>query len=89
MRLVKAKDGQHKWVAVFKDGHRQAFGAAGMDDYTLTHNPEQREAYIRRHLKDLETGDHRRAGFLSMFVLWGPTTSVRENAKFYSKHFKE
>ncbi len=48
-------------MAVFKydDGKTKTthFGAAGMDDYTLTKDKEQRKRYRERHKKDLSTKD--------------------------------
>ena len=42
--LVKATDGVHKYVATFKKESgrekKTAFGAAGMDDYTLKRDKE-------------------------------------------------
>lgn len=61
------------------------FGASGMDDYTKTHDKEQRERYRTRHAKDLETGDPTRAGFLSMEILWGNSTSRAANIAAYKK----
>jgi hypothetical protein len=63
------------------------FGAAGMDDYTLTKNKDQRERYRTRHAKDLRTGDPTRAGFLSYWILWGPYTSRRENLEYYKRKY--
>ena len=61
------------------------FGAKGMDDYTLTHDKEQRGRYRTRHAKDLETGDPTRAGFLSMEILWGASVSRARNISSYKK----
>jgi hypothetical protein len=85
MKLYRANDGKHKWVAEFKDGTHTKFGAVGMDDYTLTHDKEQRERYRTRHRKDLATGDPKRAGFLSYHILWGNSTSLTANLTAY-KH---
>ena len=63
------------------------FGASGMDDYTLTKDKEQRERYRERHKKDLDTKDPTRAGFLSLFVLWGNSTSLDKNIADYKKRF--
>ena len=63
------------------------FGARGMDDYTLTHNKEQRERYRERHQKDLRTGDPTRAGFLSYWILWGNSTSVAKNLEAYKRKY--
>lgn len=89
--VTRASDGVHKYVAEFEltDGRRKrtAFGASGMDDYTLTHDKEQRERYRSRHRKDLETDDPTRAGFLSYWILWGDSKSVRRNIAAYKSRF--
>lgn len=78
-----------KYTAVFDDNGRtfeRHFGAAGMDDYTLTHDKEQRERYRERHHKDLK-GDPTKPGYLSYYILWGPSTSIRANIAAYRRHF--
>jgi hypothetical protein len=80
-----------KLMAVFESdtGRKKTthFGASGMDDYTKTHDKEQRERYRTRHAKDLETGDPSRAGLLSYYLLWGDSTSLQTNLKNYKKMF--
>ena len=80
-----------KLVAIFtRDNGRTKktyFGAAGMDDYTLTKDKEQRKRYRSRHKKDLSTGDYTRAGHLSYYILWGDSTSRRENIASYKRRF--
>jgi Family of unknown function (DUF5754) len=63
------------------------FGAKGMDDYTITHDKEQRTRYRTRHKKDLDTKDPTRAGFLSYWLLWGDSTSLATNINNYKKMF--
>ena len=63
------------------------FGAAGMDDYTLTKDKERRRVYRQRHKKDLSTKDPTRAGYLSYHILWGQSTSRQENIKKYKTRF--
>lgn len=66
-------DDDKKYEAIFLINgkqKRQKFGANGMSDYTLHKDIDRRNRYISRHLKDLDTGDPTRAGYLSMFVLW-------------------
>ena len=91
LSVSRANDGVHKFVARFKtDSGREkltAFGAQGMDDYTITHDKEQRARYRQRHAKDLDTGDPTRAGFLSYWILWGDSTSLRANIAAYRKKF--
>lgn len=80
-----------KLMAVFtKDNGRTKtthFGAAGMDDYTLTKDKAQRTRYRTRHKKDLQTKDYTKAGYLSYYILWGNSTSRAENIKAYKKRF--
>jgi hypothetical protein len=80
-----------KLMAVFETdtGRKKTthFGASGMDDYTKTHDKEQRERYRTRHAKDLQTGDPSRAGLLSYYLLWGDSTSLQTNLKNYKKMF--
>jgi hypothetical protein len=94
MKLVEFKKSdkpEKKYMATFESDSGRSrttyFGDSSMDDYTLTHNKEQREKYISRHAKDLQTGDPTRAGFLSYYVLWGPYTSVRKNLEYYKQKF--
>jgi len=63
------------------------FGAAGMDDYLHTGDKDQRKRYRERHKKDLTTGDPTRAGYLSLFILWGDSRSMDKNIAAYKKRF--
>ena len=88
--LRPANDGVHKYNATFKDEGREKntkFGAKGMDDYTKTHDEEQRARYRQRHQKDLGTRDPTRAGFLSYHLLWGESTSLMNNLRAYRNRF--
>lgn len=86
-----ATDGKHKYVAVFVDSNGRTkttkFGAHGMDDYTLTKDTAQRSRYRQRHEKDLGTKNPTKAGFLSYYILWGPSTSIQENIHSYKRKF--
>lgn len=94
MKLLDIKDStkaDKKLMAIFETdtGRKKTthFGAKGMDDYTITHDKQQRDRYRTRHKKDLETGDHTRAGFLSYYILWGDSTSRQTNINSYKKKF--
>ena len=85
-----ANDGVHKYVATFENEGRKKttkFGASGMDDYTKTHDKEQRARYIKRHSKDMATRDPTRAGYLSRYLLWGDSTSIMSNLRAYRSKF--
>ena len=96
-KVVKSDRKGKKWTAIFcmckgesccKDNKKKKvhFGSAGMDDYTITKDKEQRERYRTRHKKDLETKDPTRAGYLSFFLLWNKET-LTESIKDYKKKF--
>ena len=87
MRIEASPMKTKKWRAIFSDGTHTDFGSAGMDDYTLTKDKEQRDRYRTRHAKDLDTKDPRRAGFLSYYLLWGSSTSLAVNLADYKKRF--
>jgi hypothetical protein len=94
MKLVSVKpatNGKNKYVATFmKDNGKLKttnFGSKGMDDYTIKGDKEQRARYRERHAKDLDTKDPTRAGYLSYYILWGDSTSLRENVRSYKDRF--
>ena len=87
MRLVRSTDGVHKWVAEFEDGTKTRFGAAGMDDFTLTGDKDQRLRYLMRHRKNENWNNPKSAGALSRYILWGDSTSIAENLAAYKRRF--
>ena len=88
MKVYPADDGKHKWTAEFKSRKTTSFGAKGMDDYTITKDKEQRARYRERHKKDLATRDPEKAGYLSYYLLWGDSPSLKANIKAYERRFK-
>ncbi len=91
MTISKSTKEGKKLMAKFTDDNGRIktthFGSAGMDDYTKTKDKEQRKRYRQRHKKDLLTKDPTRAGYLSRFLLWGESTSLRENIRTYKTRF--
>lgn len=94
MRLVKIEKSDRpgkKWMAVFEQdtGRMKTthFGAAGMNDFTLTGDKEARARYRTRHAKDLNTGDPTRAGFLSYHILWGNSKNMDTNITAFKRTF--
>jgi hypothetical protein len=57
------------------------------DDYTITHDKEQRARYIARHEEKENFNDFMTAGSLSRFVLWGDSTSRNTNIRNFKKRF--
>ena len=93
--VTKSDRENKKYKAIFEreNGSRFTthFGAKQngkpMDDYTITKDKEQRARYRNRHRKDLESNDPTKPGYLSWFLLWGDSTSLKENIKNYKKKF--
>lgn len=91
LSISPANDGVHKLKAIFEgdSGRKKTtkFGFFGMDDYTKTHDKDQRQRYRDRHSKDLQTHDPTRAGYLSYHILWGDSTSISTNVAAYKRKF--
>jgi len=87
--ITKSHRPDKKLDATFeKDGRTKttSFGAKGMDDYTKTHDAEQKERYRTRHAKDMKTNDPTRAGYLSWWILWNKPT-IKASIADYKKRF--
>ena len=93
MIVKKSDKSGKKYMAVFTDissgrTKRTYFGASGMTDYLISKDKDRRARYRSRHKKDLQTRDPTRAGYLSWFLLWGDSTSLRTNVSAYKKRFR-
>ena len=89
--ITKSSKPNKKLMAKFKDkktGRESTthFGAAGMDDYTIKKDKAQRERYRNRHRGDNLTNP-RSAGALSWYILWGNSTSRRDNIASFKRRF--
>jgi hypothetical protein len=87
LRIEPAKGDKYKYTAIFENGKKTNFGAKGYEDYTTHHDVKRREAYRKRHAKDLDTKDAYRAGYLSYYILWGDSTSLKTNIADYNRRF--
>jgi len=96
MKIENGTSKNKKYKAIFShyvDGKLKKikttqFGAEGMSDYTIHKDKDRREAYRKRHQKDLEKGNYMNAGFLSYYLLWGASTNLDKNIKAYKLKFK-
>jgi len=58
------------------------------DGTYIDHNDKTlRKNYIKRHLKDLNTNDFTRPGFLSLFISWNKET-LKESMRDYNRRIK-
>jgi hypothetical protein len=87
MKLEVAKDGKHKYVAVFDDGKRVPFGARGYDDFTKTADQDQRARYLARHRASEDWNDPHTPASLSRWILWGQSRSIQDNLRAFKRRF--
>jgi hypothetical protein len=87
MYLIHSPNTKKKYRAVFSDGKKVDFGAAGMDDYTKTHDREQRQRYLTRHRGNESWNNPKTAGALSRWLLWGDSTSLQTNLADFKRRF--
>ena len=82
LECVEEINESKRFRAYFSDGTITNFGQTNPKKGTFIdhQNKELKKNYIKRHLKDLETNDYTRAGFLSMFLLWNKPT-LKESMK--------
>ena len=72
VRLMRSRDGVHKFRVLFPNGKSVRFGRKGYSDYTIHKDRERMKRYIIRHRKRENWGRSGRytAGFWSRWVLW-------------------
>jgi hypothetical protein len=92
MKLIVKKSHlpQKKYDAIFEDDGKKkvvSFGATGYDDYVLTGNKMKRDRYIKRHGHHEDFNDKFSKGALSRWILWGNSTSIKQNIADYKKRF--
>ena len=89
LEFVEEINESKRFKAYFSDGKTARFGQTNPKKGTFIDHKDKelKMNYIKRHLKDLETNDYRRAGYLSMFLLWNKST-LRESVKDFNKRIK-
>jgi hypothetical protein len=72
VRLMRSRDGVHKFRALFPNGRAVSFGLKGYSDYTIHKDKERMKRYLTRHRRRENWGRSGRykAGFWSRWVLW-------------------
>ena len=93
MVIEKGTAKNKKLKAIFYDDKGKKikttqFGDNRYEDYTQHKDKERRKKYRERHKKDLTKGDYMSPGFLSYYILWGESTSLKSNINSYKKKFK-
>ena len=86
LECVEEVNDSKRFKAYFKDGTITKFGQTNPKTGTFIdhQDKELKKNYIKRHLKDLKTNDYKRAGYLSMFLLWNKET-LKESVKDFNR----
>ena len=96
MSLTKDTDGKHKYIAIFDINGKPKkthFGQAGANDYLIyskqskTIADERKKAYLARHEKRETWSDPTTAGSLSRYLLWGSSSSLKQNIIDFKNRF--
>jgi len=91
LRIIDSPISGKEYRAIFEtdDGKTRHtdFGDPNLQQYTEHGDLERRERYRARHAKDLRTNDPTRAGYLSYYILWGDSKSMKDNIAAYKKKF--
>ena len=69
------------------DRKKVHFGAKNSNTYLDHGDEKKRLAYVARHKVNENFNDPLSAGSLAKNLLWGPTTSLRENIALFKKKF--
>lgn len=95
--IKKSTKGDKKLMAIFSSPSQTKgtsartktihFGSRGMDDYTKTKNKEQRARYLTRHRRRENWKVPDTAGSLSRWILWGESTSRKQNITSFKRRF--
>ena len=68
-------------------GKRVHFGSSTSQTYLDHGDKQKREAYIARHRVNENWDNPTTPGSLSFHLLWGKTTSLKENIAYFKKKF--
>jgi hypothetical protein len=98
VKLYKARNGVHKFMAVFPDGPAVRFGLKGFSDYTIHKDMARMKRYIARHAGSANGLRSRRenwsrsggttAGFWSRWLLWSKPSfraAIKQTEKVLGK----
>ena len=90
MKLLSVKRStrdKKKYMATFDNGDKIHFVHTDYKDYTTHHNKDRRENYRKRHASG-KTAAPNTPNALAYHLLWGESTSLRENIKSFKSRYK-
>ena len=95
VKIVPSTRQDKRMMAIFtseagREGEKERtthFGIRGGSTYIDNKSQQKRAAYIARHRVNENFNDPDSAGALARWILWGPSTSLRENIKAFKRKF--
>ena len=89
LKCVEEVNESKRFKAYFNDNTTTKFGQTNpkMGTFLDHQDKELKKNHIKRHLKDLETNDCKRAGYLSLFLLWNKET-LKDSMKDFNRRIK-
>ena len=88
--VVEINDKNKRYKATFTNGKTTKFGQSNPKQGTYIDHKNKtlrKNYYIKRYLRDLNSNDYTRAGYLSLFLLWDKPT-LKESITSYNKRIK-
>ena len=89
LECVEEINESKRFRAYFSDGTITKFGQTNPKTGTFLDHQDTvlKMNYLKRHLKDLETNDYKRAGYLSLFLLWNKPT-LKDSMNDFNRRLK-
>ena len=84
---ISKSNNKNKKFMVEINGKLIHFGQAGASDYTIHHDDERKQRYLKRHMKNEKWDDPTTAGFWSKNLLWSKKT-IAESIADINKRFR-
>ena len=87
MELYESPRRDKRLLAIFPNGTMIHFGQRGGQTYIDHHDKQKREAYLKRHNPRENWNDPYTAGSLSKWCLWGESTDLATNVRYFKNRF--
>jgi len=90
LKCVEEINESKRFKAYFSDNTTTKFGQTNPKTGTYIDHQDKdlKKNYIKRHLKDLDTNDYTKPGYLSLFLLWNKPT-LKESMRTLTEELKK
>jgi hypothetical protein len=87
MEIYNSPRRDKRFLAIFPSGVMVHFGLKGGLTYIDHHDKQKREAYMKRHRPRENWDDPQTAGSLAKWLLWGDSTDLATNVRYFKDRF--